>query len=351
MVRRILTYKEHFLKFAQPAGTSRGVMKEHQVLYIYLSNGLQIGVGEAAPLPGLSVDDVPLIKQHLAHVAQMVMEGAQWREMDLNHLPALKFAMEAASLDLEMGGKKRLYKNSFVEGGTGIPINGLVWMNDTEAMLSESWLKVKDGYTTLKFKIGSLDFDQECRMLETFRKKFSEWEIQLRLDANGAFHPSEALEQLNELKRFHIHSIEQPIKQGQWEAMHELCVKSPIDIALDEELIGVKSDERKMLLNEIKPKYIILKPTLIGGLAAANEWIKMAHELNIGWWATSALESNIGLNAIAQWVAGYHPSMPQGLGTGKLYTNNWASNLKIDSGKLYIDQQKNWGEYVDQTEV
>lgn len=197
----------------------------------------------------------------------------------------------------------------------------------------------------MKLKIGGIDFQEELSILDTLRKEFTVEDIELRLDANGAFSPENAMERLERLSRYNIHSIEQPIRAGQWQEMARLCERSPIPIALDEELIGFSSDASKeMLLETVRPQYIILKPALCGGFAEADRWISMAKKRNIGWWATSALESNIGLNAIAQWVARYRPTIPQGLGTGLLYTDNFPSTLRLDGDKMWFDtiQDNKW---------
>ncbi|MDL5050943.1 o-succinylbenzoate synthase [Oscillatoria amoena NRMC-F 0135] len=253
--------------------------------------------------------------------------------------PSVVFGLETAILDLQNGGKRLLYNNSFVKGEP-IPINGLVWMGDLDQMLQQASIKITDGFRCIKIKVGSLNFEKECDILQYIRKKYFREEIILRLDANGAFKVDEALYKLNELARFGIHSIEQPIKPG-LEEIEELCRKSPIPIALDEELIGLHA-EREKLLKRIKPQFVILKPTLHDGLQGCTEWIKKSEGLGIGWWITSALESNIGLNAISQFAANYPIKLHQGLGTGQLYDDNFPSPLVVERGQLRYRETRIW---------
>ncbi len=270
-------------------------------------------------------------------------EGRRFEDLDLKDLPSLQFGLETALLDFKTGGKRRLFDSSFTSGEP-IAINGLIWIAGLEAMLEEADKKIKEGFTCIKFKIGAHDFDAECRMLELVRKKYSAFALDIRLDANGAFRPDEATEKLQLLSRFEIHSIEQPIGAGQLDWMQEICAKSKIRVALDEELIDVDvSTEGSNLLKMVKPAYLILKPTLIGGFAKADQWIALARKYQTGWWATSALESNIGLNAIAQWCATKNNTLPQGLGTGGLYTNNITSPLMVKHGKLIYIAENKWG--------
>ncbi len=250
---------------------------------------------------------------------------------------------ETAVNDLQNGGRHIVFENDFSAKGKGIPINGLVWMNDTATMLEEARQKIEQGFTCIKFKVGALDFDAECRMIEAVRKVYNAFKLEIRLDANGAFHPDNALDQLRDLSRFDLHSIEQPIKAGQWELMEELCAKSPLKIALDEELIGLDVYTRgATLLKTIKPAYLIFKPSLLGGFSHTRAWIDLCHKHDTGWWITSALESNIGLNAIAQFTANYHVQMPQGLGTGQLYINNFSSPLVIHKAHLWYNRDMGW---------
>ncbi|MEJ8755492.1 o-succinylbenzoate synthase [Pontibacter sp. H259] len=344
------------LNFKFDARTSRGAISQHQVYYVNLSNDSDpaiVGVGECAPLAGLSIDANPAIKHKLDEVCQTInawktdtielQEAIQ--KLNLQEWPAIRFALETAWLDLQNGGKRTLYDNAFSNGEEGIPINGLVWMGDRTFMQEQITQKLDQGYTCLKLKIGGLDFTSELEILQQIRETASEKELTIRVDANGAFTVQEAFKKLERLAMYNIHSIEQPIKQGQWKEMAALCAYTPVPIALDEELIGIQNPEEQIaLLQTIKPQYIILKPTLLGGLQASAAWIKLAEEQGIGWWMTSALESNIGLNAISQFTANYKVKMPQGLGTGQLYHNNISSPLQIVQGELWYQKQQEWGQ-------
>lgn len=335
---------KHTLTFNFNAKTSRGSIKTHAAYYIVVNHALNknvFGVGEASPLAGLSIDATPHFEADLQQVIDLLNQQTPLQELELQHLPSVKFALETAHLDLQNGGNKMLFNSAFTQGQP-IAINGLVWMNEIEAMRTQAFEKAEEGYNCIKLKIGAHDFDEECRLLESIRKKYNAFKLELRVDANGAFKPDEAVEKLKELARFELHSIEQPIMPQQTEAMHEICRKSKVPVALDEELIHVPAAQAKQLLKSIGSQYIILKPTLIGGLAAANEWINAASDLNIGWWATSALESNIGLNAIAQWVATKNNKLHQGLGTGKLYHNNIDSPLVAQKGYLHYNTHLPW---------
>jgi len=259
--------------------------------------------------------------------------------------PSVRFALETALLDLNNGGDRQIFPSTQIKK---IPINGLVWMNDMDAMLREAMEKIQAGYRCIKIKIGGIHFQDELDILRELRNSYSPSEVEIRLDANGAFRFEdgafrfeEALYKLEKLSEYTIHSIEQPIKAGQWKEMAELVIKSPIPIALDEELIPIDIDKEK-LLDTVAPKFIVLKPTLHGGFAGCDEWIKLAEQRHIGWWATSALESNIGLNAIAQWVNTYKNPLPQGLGTGKLYVNNIPSPIQVGSGYFWWDKTTDW---------
>jgi o-succinylbenzoate synthase len=330
--------EKHILKLHKPAKTSRNVFeaKTHWLVKVWQSQQKDIiGVGEAAPLEFLSPDFQADLEVEITKTLNLLQQGHTLESLALQGLPAVKFAIESAMLDLATGGKQIYFQSDYLRGRP-IAINGLVWMNDLDAMLEEAFQKVKDGFDCIKFKVGSHDFDAECRFLERFRKQHPASQIQIRLDANGAYLPDEALAQLKTLSRFEIHSIEQPIKKGQFDAMAKLCSDSKIPIALDEELIGVDVYKNgQTLLKEIKPQYLILKPTLLGGFANSNQWIELAEQLNIGWWVTSALEGNIGLNALSQWVGSLNTTMPQGLGTGMLYQNIFPAVSQIYRGKLY----------------
>jgi o-succinylbenzoate synthase len=252
--------------------------------------------------------------------------------IDLDNWPSIKFGVETALLDLENGGTGNYFNNAFTSGQKQIPINGLVWMGDPQFMQDQIEEKIEAGFSTIKMKIGAIDFDSEIKLLEGIRSNYSPEEITLRVDANGAFIPKEALNKLERLSELAIHSIEQPIKAGQWNEMAALCSSTPLPIALDEELIGINKASEK--LETIQPQYIILKPSLHGGLSGAREWIEIAESNSIPWWITSALESNIGLKAICQFTAEFENDLPQGLGTGSLYTDNIESDLLVRSGLI-----------------
>ncbi|MBP9186858.1 MAG: o-succinylbenzoate synthase [Bacteroidia bacterium] len=341
----VASFIKHQLQFLKPAKTSRNTMQSHVVYYVKLIHKITQNTywGEAAPLPGLSIDNISLIEQKLTDLCQQVTEGYNYEVLDFDGFPSVKFAFETAFLSSQHNQDFMVYDTPFYHGNQLIDINGLVWMNEPSTMLNEAISKAQAGFTTIKFKVGALDFDEECRLLEQFRKQFNAFKITIRLDANGAFKNDEAIEQLKTLARFEVDSIEQPIKAKQWDMMQEVCAKSPIPIALDEELIGVDVyTNGNQLLQHIKPQHIILKPTLLGGLKNSEHWVKLAHKNNIGWWATSALESNIGLNAIAQWTSTQQLQTPQGLGTGSLYANNINSPLLVNNGKLSYNTSLNW---------
>jgi len=349
-------WSKHLLKFKFEAGTSRGVYTEKETFYLKISdteNPTVFGLGEIAPLHGLSIDFVPDFELVLDNVCDtfnsLDLEVFPWNlNIILSQLiddafPSVKFGFETALLDIMNGGKRVIFDNDFVDGRKVIPINGLIWMGSKEFMVSQVEEKLKTGFDTLKLKIGAINFQDELGILASIRERFTPEQISLRVDANGAFAVEEAEQKLAQLSTYTLHSIEQPIKAKQVEAMAELSEKSPVPIALDEELIGVSDYVQKMqLLKKIKPQYIILKPTLLGGLQHCREWIEIASRLQIGWWITSALESNIGLNAIAQFTAEYKNALPQGLGTGGLYHNNIESPLTVENGNLKYDTHKNW---------
>lgn len=328
-----IAIEERTLHFKQPAGTSRGVYTERKIWLVHLSDGQHESVGECAPLPQLSCDDRPDYEQVLRRFCDEVERTGKIPYEDLRDYPSMLFGLETALTSFD---------NAFSRGEQGIPINGLVWMGNYDEMLARLEEKLEKGFRCVKLKIGAIDFDQELNLVKRIRDRFSFHEVELRLDANGAFKYDEALYKLELLSQYQIHSIEQPIRQGQWAYMAELCRESPLPIALDEELIGVNDPEMKHhMLNIIKPRYIILKPSLHGGMMGCREWIATAREMGIGSWITSALESNIGLNAIAQFcsdVYGDHISMPQGLGTGQLFTDNIPMPLEIRGDQLWLSR-------------
>lgn len=336
-----MTYhiEERTLHFKQPAGTSRGVYTTRKSWYVYLSDGQREGVGECAPLPDLSCDARPDYAEVLDNFCQSLCETGEIDYEAIRTYPSMLFGLETAVMDLKSKKQGILFDTAFSRGEVGIPINGLVWMGNYDEMLQRMEEKLEKGFRCVKLKIGAIDFDQELDLVKRIRNRFSFHEVELRLDANGAFPYEEALYKLELLSQYAIHSIEQPIRQGQWAYMAELCRESPLPIALDEELIGVNDPEMKHhMLNIIKPRYIILKPSLHGGMQGCREWIDTAREMGIGSWITSALESNIGLNAIAQFasdVYGDNIQMPQGLGTGQLFTDNFPMPLEIRGDKLW----------------
>ena len=336
-----MTYhiEERTLYFKQPAGTSRGVYTTRKSWFVYLSDGQREGVGECAPLPDLSCDARPDYAEVLDNFCQSLCETGEIDYEAIRTYPSMLFGLETAVMDLKSKKQGILFDTAFSRGEVGIPINGLVWMGNYDEMLQRMEEKLEKGFRCVKLKIGAIDFDQELDLVKRIRDRFSFHEIELRLDANGAFPYEEALYKLELLSQYAIHSIEQPIRQGQWAYMAELCRESPLPIALDEELIGVNDPEMKHhMLNIIKPRYIILKPSLHGGMQGCREWIDTAREMGIGSWITSALESNIGLNAIAQFasdVYGDNIQMPQGLGTGQLFTDNIPMPLEIRGDKLW----------------
>lgn len=336
-------FKKHILNFKFEAGTSRGVLNQHIVYYIYVYNvdfPATIGIGEAAPLKGLSIDHLPDFENI---IQKKIALFNLYNELKFENYPSLKFAFETAILDLKNNGIRKIFDTDFYNAEQKIPINGLVWMNTKVHMKNQIIEKINAGFDTIKLKIGAIDFEQELDLLAFIRKEFLK--IEIRVDANGAFSNIEALEKLKKLSEFDIHSIEQPIKPNQWQEMAKLNELSPIPIALDEELIGIFEPERqKSLLETIKPSYIILKPTLLGGFEETNQWIKLAKTLKINWWMTSALESNIGLNAICQYCSTFKTDLKQGLGTGNLYTNNIESPLTVENGTVFYKKTLKWNE-------
>jgi len=336
------SFKTLDLQFKLPAGTSRGVLLHKPYSFLILEKDGFTGIGECSTIPGLSIDPIETYQEKLDELCRLLNEGYDPSTIVLDDFPSIAFGLETALLDLEANGSKILFPSAFTEGKTGIPINGLVWMGDKDFMQKQIREKIAAGYRCIKLKVSAIDFETELEIISAIRKEFSSDDMEIRLDANGGFSLNDALEKLERLSDFEIHSIEQPIKARQFEKMAELCQKSPIPIVLDEELIGVKSLEKEEILEKIKPAYIILKPSLIGGFHESEEWIRLAEKHNVSWWITSALEANIGLNAIAQWTYTLNSSLPQGLGTGQLYHNNIPSPLEIREAKLFYNPQNNW---------
>jgi o-succinylbenzoate synthase len=325
------------LNFKQPAGTSRGVMKTRDLWYITITENGKTGIGECAPLPGLSLDNIDQIESKLGEVCKD--PNSHIKDLSiLKGFPSIRFGLEMAELDLRNGGSQN-YFGSF----ESIKINGLIWMGDPDFMMSQLKQKLEESWKCIKIKIGALDFEKELEILQSIRSQFGKDNLELRVDANGAFTVSDINKKLNRLAEFDLHSIEQPIQTGQWDLLTELCQYSPIPIALDEELIPlVNEEDRIRMLDRVKPQYLVLKPSLLGGFSESDKWIELAKERNICWWITSALESNIGLNAIAQWTAKMKPCGFQGLGTGQLFINNIPSPLKVKSGILSKSNSQIW---------
>ena len=336
-------YKKHILEFNQASGTSRGILKTKETWFIILEQDGKKGIGECGILRGLSIDDRPDYEQQLKYTCENISKGFDALYEENEAFPSIQIGLEIAFKSLESQDKFEIFSSKFSKGEATMPINGLIWMGSEAFMKQQIEDKIKAGFSCIKLKIGAIDFQRELGLLKSIRKNFSQKDIELRVDANGAFQPKNALEQLKQLSDFDLHSIEQPIKQGQYEAMAQLCEKTPLPIALDEELIGVfgVTNQQKML-QTIQPQYIILKPSFVGGFKGSDQWIRIAEQQNIGWWITSALESNIGLNAITQYTYTKNVTMPQGLGTGGLYTNNINSPLEIVNGEITYNTQLNW---------
>lgn len=336
-------YKQHILQFKQASGTSRGILKTKETFFLQIEDKGKVGMGECAIFRGLSVDDTPDYEEKLQWLCANINKKKQELVANLVAFPSIQFGLEQALLSLKSTDIFNLFPSKFTSSEDVIEINGLVWMGEESFMKKQIEEKLKAGFQTIKLKIGAIDFKTEYKLLQSIRKDFSAKEITLRVDANGGFSPEDALEKLKYLSDLDLHSIEQPIQAKQWQEMAGLCEKSPLDIALDEELIGVfYKKDKQQILDTIQPKYIILKPSLIGGIAGSNEWISLAKKKNIGWWITSALESNIGLNAIAQYTYSLGNKIPQGLGTGGLFTNNIDSPLKVNNGNLAYDKNQKW---------
>ena len=337
------TYKKYILNFKSPSGTSRGIMTEKETWFLLLEENGKTGIGECGLLRGLSIDDRPDYEEKLQWVCQNIDLGKDKLWDELIEFPSIQFGLEMAFLSLQSKTPFELFPSAFTNGNKNIRINGLVWMGNEAFMKTQIQEKLNQGFTCIKLKIGAIDFEKELELLRYIRQHFDANTIEIRVDANGAFNSQEALEKLNQLAVFELHSIEQPIPKNNSDLMANLCKKTPIPIALDEELIGVfEASEKVALLKKIQPQYIILKPSLVGGCKGTLEWISIANSLNIDWWITSALESNIGLNAITQFTFTLQNPLPQGLGTGGLYTNNFDCPLEIDSGHIQYNTTKNW---------
>lgn len=342
------------LTFRKPARTSRGEYTAHEMLLVKISDGTRTGLGECAPLPDLSCDrDAYRDTEAVARILRECTDGAGSTAeakkniaVRLKEYPALRFAAESALAEMERD--KELYDTPFARGEAGIPVNGLVWMAGYDDMLRQSEEKLSGGFRCIKFKIGAIGWEEESSLIRRLRSRFSREELQIRVDANGAFTPGEAPRKLMELARLGVHSIEQPIRAGQWKEMAALCRDTPVPIALDEELIGLNDpDKKKEMLETVRPQYIVVKPTLHGGLTGSREWIDEASRRGIGSWITSALESNIGLKSISLLAASLYgvtrenmdTMMPQGLGTGQLFTENIDNGIELRNGFIRLSER------------
>lgn len=339
-------YCKYILVFKEPATTSRETMRVKETFFVKVWDEHRpeiFGIGECPLFRGLSCDDRPDYEAVLHNICQQVDDFSSDLHHKLKDWPSIVFGLETALLDLKNGGRRIIFPGDWPSGKKSLTINGLVWMGSEQQMLRRVEAKLRDGFRCIKFKIGGISFADELNMIRSVRDAFPASDLEIRLDANGAFSPADAIDKLERLARYDIHSIEQPIRQHQWQTMAELCKCSPIPIALDEELIGLNTRSEKIrMLEFVRPQYIILKPALCGGISGANEWIDIAGSGGVGWWATSALESNIGLNAIAQWCASLNVSMPQGLGTGMLYENNISSPIRLHSQNLLYESGAGW---------
>ena len=337
------TYKKHILQFKQASGTSRGILREKETWFLIIEQNGKRGIGECGLLRGLSIDDRPDYEEKLQWTCNNIHLGENTLWEALIEFPSIQFGVEMAFQSLASKTPFLLFESDFTKGQKSIPINGLVWMGNEAFMKAQIEDKIGSGFNCIKLKIGAINFDHELQLLRFIRQNFTPEKIEIRVDANGAFDEFMALDKLVQLSEFKLHSIEQPIKKNKTDSMSELCKSSPIPIALDEELIGVFSaQEKEDLLVKIKPQYIILKPSFVGGFRGTKEWISIAEKHQIGWWITSALESNIGLNAIAQWTYLLGNKMHQGLGTGGLYTNNFDCPLAVANGELWYKKEWNW---------
>lgn len=341
-------FKKYILDFINPSGTSRGVLRQKKTYFIIIEDKDNFGIGEAALFEGLSFDDRPDYEKQLQWTCENIDIGKEKLLLENKEFPSIQFGLQTAFLSIESNHPFELFPSAFTKGEDSIKINGLIWMGDKAFMKAQIKEKIRQGFSCVKMKIGGINFEEELALLKFIRKEFSADEIELRVDANGAFSPDSALEKLKRLSDFDLHSIEQPIKQGQWQKMARLCEVTPLPIALDEELIGITDvTKRKELLLTIKPQYIVLKPALVGGLSESKNWIDLANQQHIDHWFTSALESNIGLNAIAQYTYTLQTGMPQGLGTGSLFSNNFESPLEVVGEQLNYNPDKSWNDMSD----
>tara|TARA_B100001057_G_C22825172_1_gene941101 strand:- start:443 stop:1477 length:1035 start_codon:yes stop_codon:yes gene_type:complete len=337
------TYKRYLLKFKHPGGTSRGFLQEKETWFIFLKDGTKRGIGECGLFRGLSADDRPDYESKLKMLCNQININEKVSLEALKNFPSIQMGYEMAILSLKGKNPFELFPSKFTEGNESISINGLIWMGEIDFMKAQIKQKINEGFNCLKLKIGALPFEKELKLLEEIRNEFSMNQIIIRVDANGGFYPHDVMDKLIKLANLDIHSIEQPIRANQRISMSSICSNSPIPVALDEELIGIFDPlDRKKLLDQVSPQYIILKPSLLGGFKSCEHWIELADQRSIGWWVTSALESNIGLNAIAQWTYQLGVSSHQGLGTGDLFTNNIDSPLQVKLGQLNFNNNIGW---------
>tara|TARA_R110002051_G_scaffold137720_5_gene210196 strand:- start:5069 stop:6121 length:1053 start_codon:yes stop_codon:yes gene_type:complete len=337
------SFKKYILDFKRPSGTSRGILNQKETWFLMINEDDKFGIGECGILKGLSYDDISDYEEKLKWTCENINLGKDKLWDKLLDYPSIQFGVEQAFISFNSENPFELFPSDFIRKEAPIEINGLVWMGNEDFMHEQIQQKLNEGFKCIKMKIGAINFDIELKLIASIRKKYSKDEIELRVDANGGFTSNEAFDKLKQLAEYDLHSIEQPIKQGNVVDMKKLCDETPLSIALDEELIGIKTMTKKEeLLQTIQPQYIILKPSLVGGFKGCQEWISIADANSIKWWITSALESNIGLNAIAQWTYTLKNTLPQGLGTGSLYTNNLESPLTVENGKLFYEKNKNW---------
>lgn len=331
------------LHFKRPAATSRGELRVRQVVFLRAERDGAVGWGECGVVPGLSFDDRVGYVDTIGEVCARINRGLDLAELNLAALPSVVFGLETALMDLASDGRQRLFDTAFSRGESSLPTHGLIWMDTPAGVLAQVEQKIARGCRVIKMKVGGLPFDEECALLATLRDRYPAGDVELRLDANGAFAPSEALERLIQLAEFDVAFLEQPIPAGDRPALAGLCARSPIPIALDEELIGIgDSESRRKLLDTIRPQHVILKPSLLGGLAACEAWIDEAERAGCQWWINSLLESNVGLNAICQWTSALDATRVHGLGTGQLFANNLPSPLQIAGCGLQMNPAASW---------
>lgn len=339
-------YQKKTFHFLKPAGTSRGMLHQKPSWFLFLADGEHPdirGIGECSLIPGLSRETEEAVDQKIGELCAILQQAGLSAVPDLTDYPSLAFGLETALLDKKTGGKRELFESDFTKGRSYIRINGLIWMGSVEFLLEQVEEKLNQGFRCLKLKIGSLHTADEIRVLHQIRSRFKAGELEIRVDANGAFEAGTVMEVLKRLAELEIHSIEQPIKPGHWEEMERICLHSPVAVALDEDLLGNPSRKDKLaLISAVHPQYLVLKPGLLGGFQQAEEYISLAGKENIGWWVTSALESNIGLNAIAQWTYTLNSPLAQGLGTGMLYRDNIQCPLALDGEKMFYHPSREW---------